>query len=323
MPSKLGTVTTASSVGHVTSLSVSIAVPAGTNRCLVLEYSGWGPTASKTDHSVKWNGISLTKIGRASFFGLANYTFGGLFYLPEALLTTATASLVITSPLAATLRVGVRTWGSANQVIPWGEFVGDYATFPPTSQPNVTCTTIAGAEVIDALTVYSSVAYSMAPTYTAEWSMVTSADLSYGSSSRTATTDETPIAWVMSPSMSVASSDSWVYGAASLNPLVLITWQPTSQQANVGDTATFTVTVTNATSHQWQDNSSGSFANVTAGTGATTETYTTATITAGMDGRAYRCVINGTLNSNSATLNLLLPGSLAQFDPELRATAWF
>lgn len=120
-------------------------------------------------------------------------------------------------------------------------------------------------------------------------------------------------AGVLCDSPTTTSVDLWQAGD-------LITSQPTSQQAKVGDTAIFTVT--GGSTYQWQDNSGGSFANVSGGSGATTASYTTATITSGFNGRRYRCVVNGS-NSNSASLDILLPGSLGQFDPDLRITAWF
>ncbi len=59
---------------------------------------------------------------------------------------------------------------------------------------------------------------------------------------------------------------------------------------------------------QWQENNGGGFANISNGgiySGATTGTLTLASVTTGMNGYTYRAVftnINGTVNSNSATL---------------------
>ena len=77
--------------------------------------------------------------------------------------------------------------------------------------------------------------------------------------------------------------------------------QPQSTNALLGSTATFSVVATGSPTYQWQDNSSGSFANIA---GATSSSYTTAATTSAFQRRQYRCVIDGTLNSQAATLTL-------------------
>ena len=86
-----------------------------------------------------------------------------------------------------------------------------------------------------------------------------------------------------------------------------ISAQPTDQTVNDGATATFSVTATGGATpytYQWQDNSSGSFANVS---GATSSSYgPTASYAA--QGRQYRCVVTGanslSVTSNAATLRV-------------------
>ncbi|MEM5563564.1 GEVED domain-containing protein [Psychroserpens sp. AS72] len=96
-------------------------------------------------------------------------------------------------------------------------------------------------------------------------------------------------------------------GTGSTSPT--ITTQPTAQNEVIPDTATFTVTATNAVSYQWQvsTNGGGTWNNVTGGTGATTNSYTTGATSAPMNNNQYRCVVTnacGTVNSNAATLTL-------------------
>ena len=70
-----------------------------------------------------------------------------------------------------------------------------------------------------------------------------------------------------------------------------ITVQPTDQTAADGGTASFTTTVTGATSYQWETMApgGGSWGNVSGGTGATSDDYTTATLSRASDaGRFYR-----------------------------------
>ncbi|MGG5487681.1 lamin tail domain-containing protein [Gaetbulibacter sp. PBL-D1] len=89
-----------------------------------------------------------------------------------------------------------------------------------------------------------------------------------------------------------------------------ITTQPTNQNEIIPNTATFSVASSNATTYQWEVNSGSGWNNVTGGTGATTNTYTTGTTNATMDGNLYRCVLSntcGSTTSNSATLNLSNP----------------
>jgi hypothetical protein len=87
-----------------------------------------------------------------------------------------------------------------------------------------------------------------------------------------------------------------------------ITQQPGNTNVVLGAPATFSVDATGPSTptYQWQDDSSGSFANVSGGTGATTNTYTTAVTTSLFQRRNYRCVVtDGTsVNSNSANLTL-------------------
>lgn len=89
-----------------------------------------------------------------------------------------------------------------------------------------------------------------------------------------------------------------IFGDAGTAPV--ITTQPVQQTVASGATATFSVTATDATSYQWQINSSGTWTNVSTGTGGTTSSYTTGTLGTSDNGNLYRCQItntNGTTNS--------------------------
>jgi hypothetical protein len=81
--------------------------------------------------------------------------------------------------------------------------------------------------------------------------------------------------------------------------------QPSPQVVPTGSTGVFSVTVTGTATLQWQTQApgGGSWANVTGGSGATTASYTTPTLTRASDaGRLYRCVATGdwTVTSNAA-----------------------
>lgn len=100
-----------------------------------------------------------------------------------------------------------------------------------------------------------------------------------------------------------------------------ISAHPSSQTVTAPATATFSVTAAagggGTLSYQWQrsTNAGGSWANVTTGTGGTTNSYTTpaTTVTGGNANNAdqFRCVVTetggtaaGTVNSNAATLTV-------------------
>ena len=86
--------------------------------------------------------------------------------------------------------------------------------------------------------------------------------------------------------------------------LPVITTQPVNQTVNEGQTATFTVAGTNITSYQWQFFNGSTWQNVTDGTGGNTASYTTIATTSAMNGRQYRCSVNGSLLSNTVTLTV-------------------
>lgn len=83
-----------------------------------------------------------------------------------------------------------------------------------------------------------------------------------------------------------------------------ITGQPTDQIANAGASATFTASASGATSGQWQDNSSGTFADIAGETGTS---LTVSAVTYAMQGRQYRYAATGsgvTVYTNAASLRV-------------------
>ena len=102
-------------------------------------------------------------------------------------------------------------------------------------------------------------------------------------------------------------------GAITINALPAISSSPSGQSVGAGaGTAIFTVTATGAgLTYQWQENTGGSFMNITNGgiySGATTATLTLTNPTSGLNGYTYRCVVSGTctpsVNSSAATLTV-------------------
>jgi hypothetical protein len=97
----------------------------------------------------------------------------------------------------------------------------------------------------------------------------------------------------------------------------MVTQNPASAFVNVGQTAMFTVVASGGNlSYQWQSQASGgsSFTNIG---GATSSTYTTATLGLGNSGTQFRCVVSnsaGTATSTAATLTVTtVPNNGATF----------
>ena len=105
-----------------------------------------------------------------------------------------------------------------------------------------------------------------------------------------------------------------------------ISTQPTNATSAAGTTATFSVTATaNGTlTYQWQisTNSGSTWSSVSGGSGATTSSYTTATIATSNNGYRYRVYIVNTLNgtttnatSNAASLTVPTRSGVTTFAP--------
>jgi len=119
---------------------------------------------------------------------------------------------------------------------------------------------------------------------------------------------------VLSGTSYAAATVPWVPG----NNYPTITSQPQSVTGFVGMTEQFTVEVTviegNPESYQWQVSTNGgsTWTNVSTGTGGTSTTYTTETITGAMNGYQYRVVViadaalGGNMTvSSAATLSVI------------------
>lgn len=103
------------------------------------------------------------------------------------------------------------------------------------------------------------------------------------------------------------TSAGWIAVTMALRPHLIppvVTDDPDNASTVAGQTATFTVSATGATGYQWQDDSGGSFANISGETGSS---YTTAALTTAASGRQVRCVVtnaDGAVNSAAATLTV-------------------
>lgn len=93
---------------------------------------------------------------------------------------------------------------------------------------------------------------------------------------------------------------------------VQITSQPVSATIAEGKTATFSLSASSKTaiSYSWQVSTDGgvNYSGVNNGTGSTTASYTTPTVTKSMDGYLYRCVVSNSSDSatsSAARLNVI------------------
>ncbi|MEP7265239.1 MAG: T9SS type A sorting domain-containing protein [Bacteroidota bacterium] len=91
----------------------------------------------------------------------------------------------------------------------------------------------------------------------------------------------------------------------------LITVQPTNKNVCAATTTTFSITATNTTSYQWQENTGSGFTNITNGgiySNATTATLTLTGVTTAMSGYTYQCIATGSVSpaatSNTASLTV-------------------
>jgi autotransporter-associated beta strand protein len=97
----------------------------------------------------------------------------------------------------------------------------------------------------------------------------------------------------------------------SVSSGVGIDTQPMAQQVCGGLTATFSVSAPGATNYQWQvsTDSGSNWSDVTQGTGGTTDTYTTETLSTNDSGRLYRVIVSGSCGgatpSSTAALTVL------------------
>ena len=120
----------------------------------------------------------------------------------------------------------------------------------------------------------------------------------------------------------------------ALPGLPTVTVQPTNQSSASGSTATFSVTATSPDSgtlgYQWQvsTNSGGSWSNVSSGTGATTNSYTTASLVRANNNYQYKVLVTNSKNgatsaeqaSSAVTLTVAKANQAALSAPVLSAT---
>lgn len=90
-----------------------------------------------------------------------------------------------------------------------------------------------------------------------------------------------------------------------VNTFAVITEHPTDQTVNLGETATFTVTATDALSYQWYYRESSLSPTWTIISGATLPSYTTAQVVANNNGWQFYCLVQpGDVPSIEATLHV-------------------
>lgn len=189
-----------------------------------------------------------------------------------------------------------------------GSLVGNAQTAPGTGADGLTSTNLTPASqpalLLGVSTDYNGSTVNVGTGFMSS-AVYTNVDTANGSYTVSETKRLTSTAAVPTTFTATSSPQNFVtlaYWAAEVTGPT-ITAEPSDQTVNNGATATFSVTATGATSYQWQDNSSGSFANIS---GATSSSYAP-TASYSMQGRLYRCVVTnsgGSVNSAAATLRV-------------------
>lgn len=169
---------------------------------------------------------------------------------------------------------------------------------------------IAGTTPACTSTVLTYVAADAANAY---WqSTATGISLTEPVSSTTKTVTTSGTHYVRIHNGSCWSTNSISY-AVVINPATIITVQPSSTYAVVGNTATFNVTATGQSlSYQWQEKiGAGSWTNV----GINSSSFTTPSTTLPMDGRLYQVIVSGTCGNITSGSALLTVGTVSLCNP--------
>lgn len=133
--------------------------------------------------------------------------------------------------------------------------------------------------------------------------------------------------WATATGSAVVHSDGGVAAFTANSTTLYAKWvarpdigtQPLQQTIFVGNTGTFTVAATIADdgtlSYRWQvsTDSGASWNDVSTGTGATTNAYTTAATTLTQNGYLYRVVVTNTPSSGAATVTTSSPATLSVY----------
>jgi gliding motility-associated-like protein len=96
--------------------------------------------------------------------------------------------------------------------------------------------------------------------------------------------------------------DTTNFASLTVNPLPVITLNPTNVDECLGNDIQFVVTATNTLTYQWQVNSGSGFSDIL---GETNDTLNVLAITQGLNGNIYQCLATnncGTVTSSAATL---------------------
>ncbi|MCX6270317.1 MAG: carboxypeptidase regulatory-like domain-containing protein [Bacteroidetes bacterium] len=114
---------------------------------------------------------------------------------------------------------------------------------------------------------------------------------------------------------------TWNNGSVSQGLSPLINTQPSPVMVYTGGNASFSVSVANASTFQWQESTNGStwtyLTNNSTYSGTTSNNLIINNITLGVNGYQYRCLATGTdctqaIFSNPATLTVVIPSSVIQ-----------
>lgn len=188
------------------SATISFAVGAGTNRCLVVHVSSFD--AGSTATGVTYGGVALTQVGAGQQDG-----GGGKISIWRLLApTVGTANVVVTCGGAMDfLFTVVSAWQDVDQTTPFGTAAG--ASAANNSTPTVNVTTAVDDATLAVVRTYSNTTYTLTANGTSLAKVENNAVLDSGAAQyRVATTTTTTVSWTRS---ATNPSDDWqIYGVA-------------------------------------------------------------------------------------------------------------
>ena len=297
--------------GTTLATSAALSVTAGDRIYVECTFDGSAQTFTPTD-----GGNTYTALGTA-----ANYAGGGSVsqWYEATAATTASLTIQFVLPVAQTFRAIAAF--NVPQATGASQLTHVYLTAPG-ANPSQSVTPATQPGLVIGLTYQSSGAAGTAAAtggFTNNGTL-TNRNSAFGSISRVESLRVTSTA-AQATSYAVSATGSDFYSAAifvaeAAPSAPTITVQPTNQSALIGQTATFSVTATGATSYQW--NLAGSPIS-----GATSSSYTTGTLTAANNGTVYSvdCTnTNGTTTSASVYLFIIGESSA---DGDKINSSWF
>jgi len=298
--------------GTSSPVTVSFSVTnAGSNRCAVVRIAcAAGSIAATSEiYRVTYGGIEMTRVGWTLVETTTNITIMAMFVLANPPTGSNNLQIFFTGTPATTVYTDLTSYTGVDQQTPVRAGSYQAKSIPSNTTLSLTLNSATG----DMTTTCTSC--------TSGGSTVPTTNQTSRSSTNAGATNFTSD----DANGAATVTHTWTYGTPGNNEMIfgfsisqpigpMISAQPQSAQVYEQQTATFSVTAATAgtgLSYQWQDDSSGSFANIS---GATSSTLSVMAYLP-MSGRHYQCVLSdsiGNRTSNAVTL-IVVPLGYEEF----------